>query len=141
MMKRAVRRGFAGAIRTASLAVLAAAAVLAAVGFGLAGSGNGAPTQSTAQRQTSAPSRQSLEQQFVRIVRTVSPSVVQIESAAGLGSGVVYDRSGHIVTNAHVVGPARDLRVTLADGRRLTGTLVGRFVPEDLASSRSLRTA
>jgi S1-C subfamily serine protease len=79
------------------------------------------------------PAQQSLQQQFVRIVRTVSPSVVQIESAAGLGSGILYDRAGHIVTNAHVVGAARNLRVTLADGRRLAGTLVGRFVPEDLA--------
>jgi S1-C subfamily serine protease len=82
------------------------------------------------------PTQQSLQQQFVRIVRRVSPSVVQINSPAGFGSGVLYDRAGHIVTNAHVVGAAPDLRVTLADGRRVTGTLVGRFVPEDLAVVR-----
>jgi putative serine protease PepD len=116
-----------------SVAVLGTAALIAAVGYGLADSGNGATTQQNMPRQASVPTQHNLQQQFVQIVRTVSPSVVQIESAAGLGSGVVYDRSGHIVTNAHVAGAARDVRVTLTDGRRVTGTLVGRFVPEDLA--------
>jgi putative serine protease PepD len=79
---------------------------------------------------------QSLQQQLIRTVRTVSPSVVQIESGAGLGSGVVYDARGHIVTNAHVVASSGELRITLPDGRRASGTLVGRFVPEDLAVIR-----
>jgi S1-C subfamily serine protease len=34
----------------------------------------------------------------------VAPSVVQIETGSGLGSGIVYDDRGDIVTNAHVVG-------------------------------------
>ena len=42
------------------------------------------------------------------------PSVVEIKTASGLGSGVVYDTAGHIVTNAHVVGSATSFQVFLA---------------------------
>ncbi len=38
------------------------------------------------------------------VVNDVLPSVVEITTEGGLGSGVVYDNQGHIVTNAHVVG-------------------------------------
>ena len=41
---------------------------------------------------------------------------MQITTASGLGSGVVYDDTGHIVTNAHVVGSATTFQVTLATG-------------------------
>jgi putative serine protease PepD len=72
------------------------------------------------------------QQQLVRVVRAVSPSVVQIATSSGLGSGVVYDGKGNIVTNAHVVGTAKKFRVTLASGTH-TGTLVGSFPADDLA--------
>jgi S1-C subfamily serine protease len=58
---------------------------------------------------------------------------VQIETPEGLGSGIVFDRSGHIVTNAHVVGSAKRFTVTTSKGRRLSATLVGSFPPDDLA--------
>ena len=44
------------------------------------------------------------------------PSVVQISTSEGSGSGVVYDAKGNIVTNAHVVGTATSLQVGLASG-------------------------
>jgi putative serine protease PepD len=143
-MKR-LPRPVAGAPWTTSLPLLLAVALLAVVGYGLAGSRNGGPTQPKLAPQASAPTPHALQQQLAQIVRGVSPSVVQIESAAGLGSGVVYDQRGHIVTNAYVVGASDDLRVTLADGRHRTGRLVGHFVPEDLAvvkiAGRGLRPA
>ena len=70
---------------------------------------------------------------FIRVVNAVSPSVVQIENSGGLGSGVVLDRQGDIVTNAHVVGSATSFTVTFADGHRATAKLVGKFVADDLA--------
>ena len=72
------------------------------------------------------------EAQLVRVVRAVSPSVVQIETSSGLGSGVVYDGKGNIVTNAHVVGGAKTFTVRLANGSH-SGTLVGSFPADDLA--------
>jgi S1-C subfamily serine protease len=70
---------------------------------------------------------------LITVVKRVSPSVVQIETSTGLGSGVVYDGKGNIVTNAHVVGTAKKFTVTLANGGRHPATLVGSFPPNDLA--------
>src|SRR5579885_590857 len=47
-----------------------------------------------------------------------SPSVVYVKNVGvGSGSGVIYDSSGDIVTNAHVVEGARSLSVTLSNGK------------------------
>jgi len=44
-----------------------------------------------------------LQDGYLQVIRDVLPSVVQIQAAHDLGSGVVYDDQGHIVTNYHVV--------------------------------------
>lgn len=79
------------------------------------------------------PGAQALALQFERVVGAVQPSVVQIQTPQGLGSGIVADAAGHIVTNAHVVGTAKTFTVTLYTGRRVRGTLTGSFPPEDIA--------
>ena len=43
----------------------------------------------------------------------------------GEGSGVVVDRLGHVLTNFHVIEGAREIRVTLYDGKTYTARLVG----------------
>ena len=64
----------------------------------------------------------------------VLPSVVQISTSSGSGSGVVYDSKGDIVTNAHVVGSATALQVSPASGGKpLAAKVVGVFAPDDLA--------
>jgi S1-C subfamily serine protease len=64
----------------------------------------------------------------------VLPSVVEIKTASGLGSGVVYDTAGHIVTNAHVVGSATSFQVFLAGSATpLPARLTGSYPPDDLA--------
>ncbi|HUZ21290.1 MAG TPA: trypsin-like peptidase domain-containing protein [Acidimicrobiales bacterium] len=77
-----------------------------------------------------------LQQDFVRAVKAVRPSVVEIATSTSLGSGVVYDNKGDIVTNAHVVGTAKTFTVSFSDGKRLMGRLVGTYVPDDLAVIR-----
>jgi S1-C subfamily serine protease len=77
-----------------------------------------------------------LEAKFVEVVRRVSPTVVQIRTPDGLGSGVVYDERGDVVTNHHVVGDHRAFDVTLANGRTHRAVLVGTFPPDDLAVVR-----
>ena len=60
--------------------------------------------------------------------------MVEIKTPAGLGSGVVFDTAGHIVTNAHVVGTATSFQVVL-DGSMspLPARLTGSYPPGDLA--------
>jgi S1-C subfamily serine protease len=84
----------------------------------------------------SAYDASSLQQRFVSIVKEVSPKVVQIQTAVDLGSGVVFDARGDVVTNAHVVGDATRFVVTLASGDRHPATLVGRDIGVDLAIIR-----
>jgi S1-C subfamily serine protease len=74
-----------------------------------------------------------LQQDYESVVQRVSPSVVVIETPVGLGSGIVFDANGDIVTNAHVVGGSSTFTVTLADGRQFQGKLVGTFAANDIA--------
>lgn len=50
-----------------------------------------------------------------------------------LGSGVVIDRAGYVVTNYHVIRDADEIRVQLADGREAVPTLVGTDPDTELA--------
>ena len=82
----------------------------------------------------------------VEAVRALGPSVVQIsaDTAAinlynqiipqtGVGSGIIIDKSGNILTNNHVVEGADLVTVTLNDGRSYPATLVGSDNITDLA--------
>ena len=68
------------------------------------------------------------------MVQQVLPSVVQITTGHDLGSGIVFNTQGDIVTNAHVVGRATNFQVRLADNSQaIPATLVGTYLPDDLA--------
>jgi putative serine protease PepD len=70
---------------------------------------------------------------FEDTVAKALPSVVQIKTDLGLGSGIVFDGNGHIVTNAHVVKGAHSFQVTAADGSTHPATLSGVYAQGDLA--------
>jgi len=75
---------------------------------------------------------------YASVVRQVLPSVVLIRTENGLGSGVVLDRSGNIVTNAHVAGNATKFQVQVAgDTAPRSARLVGTYPPDDLAVIRA----
>jgi serine protease Do len=77
------------------------------------------------------------EQNVVRIARQASPAVVSVaQQEGGSGSGVIVREDGVILTNAHVVGMSRTVRVGLADGRRVDGRVVGRDRSLDVAVVR-----
>jgi S1-C subfamily serine protease len=66
--------------------------------------------------------------------RTAEPSVVYIDNPGnGTGSGVIYDSHGDIVTNAHVTSGGHQFKVTFANGKTATATLVGSDSADDLA--------
>jgi S1-C subfamily serine protease len=50
-----------------------------------------------------------------------------------LGSGFVYDKQGHIVTNSHVVGDAKVVYVTFPDGNRYTAKVIASDIYSDIA--------
>lgn len=80
------------------------------------------------------------------IVNKALPSVVQIITreisydivsrpvvSRGLASGVIFDTRGHILTNSHVVGNAKEITVVLSDGRIFAGRVMGKDPVTDLA--------
>ena len=74
-----------------------------------------------------------LQGAIVKVVQSVSPSVVQIQDQVGLGSGIVLDAAGYIVTNNHVVTGAKSLTVTTSNGGQYPAKLVGTLPSDDLA--------
>lgn len=76
-------------------------------------------------------------QAVMRVTDKVFPAVVRIDVAQetysdgkrtlrrGIGSGVIIDDQGHILTNYHVAGRAAELYVTLANKERLPARLIG----------------
>ena len=95
-----------------------------------------ASTSTTSTTTASEKAAAQMEQVFVHVVAEVRPQVVQISTGSGLGSGVLYDNQGDIVTNYHVVGTAATFTVQLFDGRELPAVLVGAYPPDDLAVIR-----
>jgi S1-C subfamily serine protease len=75
-----------------------------------------------------------LQAEYQAVIKNVLPSVVQIQASNSLGSGIVYDDKGHIVTNAHVVGQEKTFKVTVATGEKVLGaSLVATYPEQDLA--------
>ena len=90
-----------------------------------------------------------LEQTNIAIYDSASPSLVQItnlaqqrsdwfslnlqEVPAGIGSGFVWDRNGHIVTNYHVVDGANAAQVTLSDHSTYRATQIWAYEDQDIA--------
>ena len=122
--------------RTSTLTLALIAAFAAAVAIVVAaivagsddGSGRAATSPGLGASDASAASEHAVE--------VALPSVVQIESTGKLGSGIVFDSNGDIVTNAHVVSGSQTFSVTTSDGRRHKATLRGAFPASDLAVVR-----
>ncbi|WP_196716805.1 S1C family serine protease [Actinomyces trachealis] len=95
---------------------------------------NSAPAVSALPRPTQGGTTQPVDTTKAADWQAVSAAVgnsvvaitVSLNDGTSQGSGVIYDATGHIITNNHVVQGAKKIQVTLADGRiyeaRLTGT-------------------
>jgi S1-C subfamily serine protease len=73
------------------------------------------------------------EEPAAAVARTLGPSVVQLEVGDGLGSGVIYDKNGYILTAAHVTDGSQSVTVRLFDGSALRGRVVGSDQGNDIA--------
>jgi S1-C subfamily serine protease len=73
------------------------------------------------------------------VAAALGPAVVQIDlfggldNGGGVGSGVIYDEAGLVLTAHHVVAFGEEVTVRLADERTFTGIVVGRAPERDLA--------
>ncbi|WP_059006944.1 S1C family serine protease [Streptomyces specialis] len=120
------------ALTTHAPALLCAVVLLITSGSGCTQGTSAAEAEAT--RAPAPTVTDDLQETYERVVNDVLPSVVQITTDDGLGSGVVYDAAGHIVTNAHVVGEGEEFEVLLATGREpAEAELVASYPEQDLA--------
>jgi S1-C subfamily serine protease len=113
--------------------------------YALFGGGSKEPLDLT--EAHAAPKYDAEEQNNIAVYKRVLPSVVNITSTAlvfdffygpvpqqGQGSGFILDKSGHILTNFHVVANAnRGIEVQLSDKRKFTARVIGTDRTHDLA--------
>ncbi len=105
----------------------------------------GAPSQAAGQ-EAPYPAMSSLEAQVEAVGRLAGPSVLNVTTTVltedffnqpvpsqAVGSGFVYDRHGHVVTNFHVVQNANSVSVSLRNGQSYRARVVGEDPSTDLA--------
>ncbi len=77
------------------------------------------------------------EQLIIDLYERVVPGVVSIQTltaeGGGLGSGFVYDKEGHIITNYHVVEDATELEVDFSSGYKVRGNVIATDLDSDIA--------
>ena len=151
--------------RLAARQAAAAASGGAAAEAGPAAASGASPTAAgPAAAEDAAPVRQAPLGSYAEAVRKAAPAVVNVYAARivterlprnllqdpfgelgpryrqrleqSLGSGVIVDPSGQVVTNHHVIANAAAIRVQLADGREADATVIGRDPDTDLALLR-----
>ena len=133
-MTTAHRLRRAGLATAAALVIGGSGIAIGAAATDSSASGTTAAATATATPVPASPGPAS----YASVVRQVLPSVVLIRTESGLGSGVVLDRSGNIVTNAHVAGKATKFQVQVAgDTAPRSARLVGSYPPDDIAVIRA----
>lgn len=67
------------------------------------------------------------------VYQIIQPSLVLIQTQGGIGSGVVINDNGDILTSLHVVANASDIQVTFADGTQSSGQIIAAMPENDIA--------
>ncbi|MFI5777913.1 S1C family serine protease [Nocardia sp. NPDC051570] len=138
---------FGGRVAPKALIVLAVVALLIGVAGGLIGRLTAEATAPLTSHKVALQQESAINKphgQVAKVADAVLPAVVSIRETVGdngaLGSGVVIDGNGYIVTNNHVISMAATdksgrakIQVTFSDGTRSAAKLVGRDPKSDLA--------
>lgn len=115
-------------------ATLAAGAIGGTVGALAGGAETASPAASSPPAQSASAN---VPTDLSSVIDKVLPSVVQVNMSSGnqegVGSGVIINSDGRILTNNHVVSGAQQLTVTLSDGRTVPATVVKTDSNSDLA--------
>lgn len=135
-------------MRSVVVALLVLAGLLAGTGLALRkGSAERSPTSALWMDRRALPISDlgTLAPDWVRVARTLRPAVVHIDTwsakgsgreSLGMGTGFIINPAGYIVTNAHVIAGADEVRVRLFDGRELSASVLGQDEKVDLALIR-----
>mgnify|MGYP002832025139 CR=1 FL=1 len=97
------------------------------------------PTSSLTPTSTSTPAPESIPMptatpSLADVIAEAQLAVVRITTADGSGSGFIYDKSGWVLTNAHVVGDAAEVTVIIGGRSQFTGRVIGVNEQVDLAA-------
>ncbi len=92
-------------------------------------------TTTVAEVEVSTPTLAPGEEPIADAAEIILPSVVRIENleGPGVGSGVIYDSDGLVVTAAHVVEGQEEVRVRFDDGTQTIGAVLGAVEAVDIA--------
>ena len=123
---------------TVTLAAALAAGALIGAGGGAAtyaalSSGNGTTVVRQVTVSDGQPASNDGNLSVQSIYRLANKGVVEITAGQGQGSGFVYDSSGHIVTNAHVVEGSSSVSIRFWNGKTHSARVVGTDASTDLA--------
>ncbi len=112
-------------------AILAAALVLVGAGGGIGIAYASRPSQSSAAGLAASPAGHSLS--TAQIAAAVDPTVVDINTNLGEGTGMIASSNGEIITNNHVIDGATSINVVIEDRGTYTATVVGTDATADVA--------
>ncbi|MFE2426403.1 S1C family serine protease [Streptomyces sp. NPDC059373] len=134
------KRGNGGLVAAVLVAALLAGGVGGGVGWWAADRSDNGSSSTTVASSGNSKDLSRASTSVAAIAKKALPSVVTIEatgtSESGTGTGFVYDKQGHILTNNHVVAPAANggkLTATFSNGKKYTAEVVGRASGYDVA--------
>ncbi|MFJ8694573.1 S1C family serine protease [Streptomyces roseolilacinus] len=137
------RRRSGGLVAAVLVAALAAGGVGGGIGYWAAERNDGATTSTTVSVGDTPADFKRDPGTVAAVASKALPSVVTIEAKSGgsdgeggTGTGFVYDKEGHILTNNHVVASAAEngtVTATFSDGRKFDAEVVGRAQGYDVA--------
>jgi putative serine protease PepD len=133
---RHFRRGLLVAVAALTVAGGAGSGAVAAALVAHAAPAAAATAPATTTVQNTSTSSATAESVYAQVSPGVVTITVNVGNGQAIGSGIVLDTQGNILTNAHVIAGARQMQVTLSTGQTVTATLVGSNSSADLAVIR-----